>query len=163
MTDLVTREQKINESVQRYAEAQLVARGYPADKLQFIDDYPWGMAEPVAPGHAMIATGFDLDDEGRQAEMGSDLIERQYTIQLWTFAATNVTARNVAHALKFALEHDGTIPLLDISAEGAPEIDRLVVEGVTAERQPFPDPEPWQENVWTTTVSVRDVYFASLV
>jgi hypothetical protein len=162
VTNLITREQKLAESVQRYGRARLAERGYPMEKLRFVDEYPWGVTQ-LEPGVALIASGFDLDDEGRLAELGSDLIERQYTIQFWTFAATEVLARNVAQALKFALERDGLIPLLDIAVDGSPEIDRVVVDGVTAERQVIPNPEPWQENVWTTTLTVTDTYSTRLI
>jgi len=110
-----------------------------------------------------VATGFDFDDEGEQAEMGSDLKRRLYTIQFFVFGQTLTLSRNIANALKFVLEREGTIPLLQVDQAGRPEIDKLILEGVSAERQVVPDPQPWQRFVYTTTLRVEDCYFAALI
>ena len=111
----------------------------------------------------LICTGFDFDDEGEQAEMGSSLKTRLYTIEFWVFGQTATYARNLANAVKFGLDAEGTIPLLDIAQVPPVEIDKLIVEGTSVDRQTIVDPEPWQRFVWTTKLVVEDTYFANLV
>lgn len=159
---MVTREDLLEQSVMDFARARLQARGYGPPKVEWEESYPHGLKNL---DHQIVAAGFNFDDEGAQAEMGSDLMTRLYTIEFFVFGTTATFARNIANALKFALQGDlnGTIPLLDYKVSGNPEIDRLIVEGASAHRQVITEPEPWQENVWTTTLHVRDEYFASLL
>jgi hypothetical protein len=158
---MITREDCIQQSVFNYARDALVARGYPDDKVRLLEAWEGQLSGDLDRNY--VAFGFDFDDEGRQAELGSDLKVRLYTIQALVFGQSHTLARNIANALKFALEVDGTIPLLDISQPGLPEIDRLTVDGVSAERQAMADPEPWQRFLYTTTVRLEDFYPAALV
>jgi hypothetical protein len=73
-----------------------------------------------------------------------------------------VWAENLAHAVKFAVDRDESIPLLDISDPAMPEIDTLEVLSASAEHQPVPRPRPWERYVWVTTIKVADDYFAAL-
>lgn len=149
----------MTESVRAFARTQIYAvRGYDEDRVSFVDDWP---AEGVELTRNLVAAGFNFDDDGALAELGSSLTRRIYTIEFWVFGLTDTYARNLANVLKFALDVDGTIPLKD---ESGAEIDRLLVDGVTAHRQQAGgDPEPWQQFVWTTQVKIEDTYFASLV
>jgi hypothetical protein len=158
---VITREDLIAQSVSDYGRQALRDRGYDEERVEWReawDGLPTGELDVN-----YVAAGFDFDDEGEQAELGSDLKRRLYTIQFFTFGQTHTLARNIANALKFVLERDGTIPLLQVDQPGRPEIDRLVVDGVSAERQVLPDPEPWQRYVYTTTLRVEDCYRAALV
>lgn len=159
---MISREDMVTQSVQTYARHQIFdVRGYSPTKVEFRESFNFQMTDAFERN--LIAFGFNFDDDGEQAEMGSSLKRRLYTIEFFIFGLTNTYARNLANVLKFALEGEGVIPLLDISQTPPVEIDALVVEGVSAERQIVHDPEPWQEFVWTTHLRVEDTYFASLV
>lgn len=156
---MISREDLVTQSVQTFARTQIFdVRDYAHDKVEFIEAFPYNLTKM---DKNLIATGFNFDDDGTQAEMGSDLKRRVYTVEFWVFGLTNTYARNLANVLKFALDVDGTIPLLDVAQTPPVEIDRLLVDGVTAHRQIIPSPEPWQEFVWTTQVKVEDFYYAS--
>lgn len=165
---MVTREDLVEQSVMERAKtALLTERGYPAAKLDFRDEFPQELLDNTAEGREaltkqIIAVGFNFDDQGTQAEMGSDLLQRIYTIEFFVIGTTNTWARNLAQALKFGLQQNGTIPLLNVENNNV-EIDRLEVVGATADRQMVNQPEPWQRFIWLTQVKVLDVYHASLV
>lgn len=158
---MITREQLVSESVQRYAEAALTTHGYIPGDVTMLESFPYSYSGELTTN--LVATGFDFDNEGEQAELGSDLKVRLYTVQFFVFGKTQTWAKNIANAIKFALDVEPTIPLLNIGVAGQPEIDRLVLVGVSAERQLFTDPEPFQQHVWSTTARVEDTYFARLV
>lgn len=158
---MISREDMVEQSVQDYVRnAIFVERAYPATQVEMIDGYPYGATTLTKN---LIAAGFNFDDEGEQAEMGSDLKRRLYTIQFIVFGKTNTYARNLANVIKFAIDREGFMPLKDISQPGAPEVDVLTVVGVSAERQIVADPEPFEQYIWTTTAQFEDVYYASLV
>jgi hypothetical protein len=91
----------------------------------------------------------------------------EHVVEFFVFGTTATWAQNVARTLQGILMGDnGTIPLLDYETAGKPEIDRLVIgddPGPRAQREIVPDPEPWQEWVWTVRVRVQDTYDAALV
>lgn len=156
---MVTREQLIEQSCQEFVKTALfTTHGYPASKIEILDAFPKDRFEgPLEKNY--LAAGYGFDDQGQNVEMGSDLTRRVYTIEWYVFATTSTWGRNLAHAVKFALETDQTIPLLNITEPGWPEIDRLMVLGVNAEEVPMPDPNPAEENVWRVVVRVEDEYF----
>jgi hypothetical protein len=157
---VITREDLVSQAVQDFARAGLQRHGYVEPAVRFLDSFPYTIAKLDAQ---LIASGFDFDDEGTQAELGSDLKRRLYTVQFFVFGTTGTWAKNLANVLKFVLDEDGTIPLHDYEDPAKPEVDRLVVIGVSAERQIVVDPEPWQEHIWSTTCRVEDTYNARLV
>lgn len=158
---MISREDLVEQSVTDYARAAIFDdRGYPADQVEMVEDFPHNMTELTKN---IIALGFNFDDQGTQAELGSDLKNRTYVIEFFVFGLTGTYAKNLANVLKFALDRDGIIPLKDIEQPDAPVIDSLVVEGASTQRQVIADPEPWQEFVWTTTVRVTDTYHALMV
>jgi hypothetical protein len=157
---MITREQMVTESVQRYAAAALTAHGYLPTEVTMLESFPYSYLGELTTN--LVATGFDFDNEGTQAELGSDLKVRLYTVSFFVFGKTQTWAKNIANAIKFALDAESTIPLLDITAAGQPEIDRLVLIGVSAERQIITDPDPFQQHVWSTTARVEDTYYARL-
>jgi hypothetical protein len=158
---VISREDLIDKSVREFARQYLVTRGYGPDKLRWIESFPHSLES--LDGVSLAAVGFNFDDEGREAEMGSSLTERNYTIEFFVFGVDMEIARNVANWMKFALESDeqGTLPLMDYGQDPPVEIDRLRVDGVSTHHQAFLDPEPWQEFTWLTTVRVEDIYYAS--
>lgn len=159
---MITREDLITQSVHDYVRHQVFdVRGYPDSQVELRESFIYNLDEETFERN-IICAGFDFDDEGRQAEMGSDLKTRVYTIELWVFGLTDTYARNLANAIKFAVDVEGTIPLMDIGQDPPVEIDKLIVEGVNVDRQIITDPEPWQRFVWTARVQVEDTYHASL-
>lgn len=160
---MITREDLITQSVYDYVRRQIFdVRNYPPSQVELRESFVYELDEETFDRN-IICAGFDFDDEGRQAEMGSDLKTRTYTIEFWIFGLTDTYARNLANAIKFAIDVEGTIPLMDIAQDPSVEIDKLIVEGVNVDRQIIVDPEPWQRFVWTTRVQVEDTYHASLV
>jgi hypothetical protein len=160
---MITREDLVEQSVTDYIRAAIFdARGYGSDQVEILDAFRGELHEHELTKN-YVAIGFNFDDEGEQAEMGSDLMRRHYTIQFLIFGKTNTWARNLANVVKFAAQHDGTIPLKDIEQPTAPVIDQLEVLGASAQRQIVPQPEPWQEFIWTTHIQVQDCYHAALV
>lgn len=164
----ITREDYVEQSVQTYARRQLFdVKGYPEEQIEFLDSFDDNMFDGQdALNKNFVASGFDFDDDGRQAELGSDLIRRQYTFEFFVIGLSSVWGKNIAQAIKFAVEHDGLIPLLDIadaaSAPDWPTIDQLVLVGVSANRVIVQDPAPWQRHIWVTRVRVEDEYHARL-
>lgn len=166
----VTREDYVEQSVQTYVRRQLFdVRGYPQDQINLLDteafdDNMFGAQEEIDKNH--VAQGYDFDDDGKQAELGSSLIRRLYTFEFFVMGISSVWARNIAQGIKFGLEQDGVIPLLDImdtaSAPNWPQIDSLILIGVSANRVIVSDPAPWQRHIWITRVRVEDEYDARL-
>lgn len=161
MNERMTREDLVEQSVQTYVRQQLFeVRGYPAGSLQIVDDFDYTMRGDL--DKTTIALGVAFDDPGRAAEVGSDLRLRTYTVQAHVFGKTLTWAKNVAQAIKFAIDYDGIIPLLDVSQPTKPQIDVLLVEGVSSERQHADQPEPWQRFIWATIATVEDAYNSTL-
>lgn len=162
---MISREDLIEQSVQDFLKAALTARGYSlGGDVELVETFPYHLTGELEKNY--VAVGFNFDDEGTAAELGSDLKVRQYTIQFWIFGQTKAWAKNLANVVKFAAQaDDDRIPLKDYEADpdDPPVIDYLCVNASSTERQIAPDPEPWQEFVWTTTVVVQDEYHASLV
>lgn len=161
---MISREQMIRQSVQTYGRRQIFdVRGYPEDRVEWLDAFPKKRieSEPTLDKN-YVSAGFNFDAPARPLEMGSGLKEKIYTIEFFVFALDTVWGENLSSVLKFALDHDGTIPLLDLEQVPPVEVDRLMVDSVTNEHQPVRDPRPWEVAVWTVTTKVRDEYDASL-
>lgn len=158
----LTREDFVTESVQAYLRNQLFnVHGYPEDQITIVESFdPKDFGSKPSPLDTnYVATGFNFDDDGRQAELGSNMKERLYTIEFFVVGKDETWGKALAQAIKFSLEGDfDLIPLLDITQETRPQIDTLVVIGVNAEKQPIPKPAPWQEHIWLTTLRVQDAY-----
>lgn len=156
----VTREQKVEQSVQDMAEEVLREKGWSEDKLEILDSFPYSKFEGSL-SKSYVAFGFNFDDEGKAAEMGSDLKTRVYTLEFFVFGRSLLEAKSIANQIKFILDTDQIVPLKDIGEIEAPVIDSLVVVGCKAEHMVVPDPAPYQESVWLTTCRVEDTYYAS--
>lgn len=160
----LTREDYVQQSVQDYLRSTLFGTlGFPEDQIDIIDAWDGQPLDSPLPKN-VVASGFDFDDGGRAAEMGSDLTFRVYAIEFIVFGKTPTWGRNLANGVRSALEQDGVVPLVDISAAGRPEIDRLVVDSVAAARQNVPrDADEWLRYVWAVTLRLEDTYFARVV
>lgn len=160
---MIPREELVEQSVTDYLRNQLFnVRDYTADKVEILQAFEQTRFDQMdRMEKSYIAIGFSFDDGGRQAELGSDLKRRVYTIEFATFGANATWGRNLANIIVSALEFDGTIPLKDVGGTGD-VIDTLLVDNVRAQRVPVSKPRPWQEHLWATRVVVTDEYFASL-
>lgn len=161
---MITREDMIEQSVQDYIRAKLFSpeRGYTADTVELLDAFPYDRFSGELD-KSYVAVGFNFDDQGVQAELGSDLKTRRYTLEFFIFGRTAVWGRNLANVVKFAADNDAVIPLLDYNDPAKPQFDTLTVEGTRAEKQVIGDPAPHERHVWVTSVVVEDIYRAALV
>lgn len=161
----VTRETLIMQSVQDYIKDVLFnQRSYDTAKTQFLDSFPynrWRDGEQLDKNY--VAVGFNFDDGGQAGELGSSLIRRNHTIEFFVFGINALWGSNLAHAVKEAAEIDDRIPLKAVDQVGQPVIDQLLVIRSSAERQIIPDPEPFQQFIWTTHLIVQDEYMGTLV
>lgn len=162
MNERVTREQLVEASVMKYARDQLYnRRGYPEDDVLLVDEFDYTRRGSLDA--TTVAMGFNFDNPAEPLELGSDLVERLYTIEFAVMGLSYVWGKNVSQALKFSLDSETTMPLLDVAEPGQPEIDRLIVDGVSSDRAQVADPEPWQRYIWIVTLRVQDQYHAALV
>lgn len=106
-----------------------------------------------------VAFGFNMDDGGKEMELGSSLTEYVHTIEVWTFATEPHLGRRVAHAIKHIVRRNSDIiSILDFNQEGNPVIDYLIVNSAQAKHQANNSARPWDQFVWTTSIRVTDVY-----
>lgn len=176
---MITREDKVVQSVEDLIFDGLIARGYPVErdlgvqaiqagavyqantKVVYMDAFPWGRFTGQLDMN-YISSGFNFDDGGQQAELGSTLKRRLYTIEFFCFGTTPKWAENLANALTSIIDAvDPTIPLKDVGGTGA-VIDALIVEpgGAQARRVTVANPRPWEENLWLAQFKVTDEYYA---
>lgn len=107
-----------------------------------------------------LAFGFNVDDGGREMEMGSNLTEYTHALTAWTFALDPSFGRRLANTLKHIMRRNGNVlPLYDFNQGGDPQIDSLVVDKVQVKHEVNNSPRPWDQYVWTTIISVQDVYY----
>lgn len=158
---MIARETLVEQSVTDYVKEALNERGYPPEDWTLVESFNYVPKDGLDKNY--LAAGFNFDDGGEQAELGSDLKVRRYTIEFFVFGVTNTYGRNLASAIALALDRDGLIPLNDYGQTPPAEIDRMQVDKPHARREIIPAPEPWQEFVWSVTVVVEDTYFAALV
>jgi hypothetical protein len=156
---MISREQIVEQSVEFKVRAILDAGGYT--EVELVDGFTFGKGAKLDKTY--VAAGFNFDTPPSSAEMGSDLVERVYTIEFFVFGETLMWARNVASVLKFGLQSDpnGVLPLYDLESRDV--VDYLTDVTASSSRQPIPDPEPWQEYVFTVNLKATDTYFASQV
>lgn len=155
---MLTREQYVTESVNTFLRALLTSHGYGDDQVHYLEEFPHTRFKENPLDKTYVTAGFNFDDTGKPAELGSNLKLRLYTMEFFVFGMTPTWGKNVAAAVKFSLESLGVIPLLDISQLARPQIDALVVVGASNQHEAIAQPLPWQENVWTVRLQVEDIY-----
>jgi hypothetical protein len=159
----VTREDMVEQSVTDFLREQIfTVRGYPAARVELVDAFTENKFDTGPVTKNYLAIGFNFDDGGEAAELGSDLLRRTYTIEVWVIGMSAAEGRNLANAVRDSMEAE-TVPLKDVSDPAAPVIDYLIVDPVRSQRQPVPEPKPWQEFLWIVAIPVIDEYYARLV
>lgn len=162
MSSHITREDLVEQSVTDWLRHQMfTVRGYPSARVELVGAFDESKFDgPLDKNY--LAIGFNFDDGGVLAELGSDLLRRTYTIEVWVIGLSATEGRNLANAVRDSMEQEGTVPLKDITQPSTPIIDYLIVDPVRVQRQPVPEPTPWQEFLWIVTVPVEDEYHARL-
>lgn len=158
---MVTREDQVEQSVQDFVKDKLFnVGGYSTDDVVILDAFPYNKFDGPLD-RTYVAMGFNFDDGGHPAEMGSTLKRRQYTLTFWVFAHEPDWGKNIANVTKSAAESDMVIPLKDYGINEPPQvIDSLMVDSASTQRQFVREPQPWEENIWTTFVKVTDEYYS---
>src|SRR5439155_20947328 len=97
---MIDRESVIERSVDMYLRNQLFnVRGYPTEKVEILDAYPTNQVMTGPLDKNYIAIGWNTDDGGRQAELGSSLKRRVYTFVFYVFGTNRVWAKIVASVI----------------------------------------------------------------
>lgn len=159
---MIDRETVIERSVEAFLRDQLFnVRGYPQGKVELLPAYPDNerMNQPLDQNY--IAIGWSTDDGGRQAELGSSLKRRLYTYDFYVFGVSRVWGKNLASVIRFSLEAEQTINLLDPSDDET-VIGEVDVEYVSTQQAVTRTPRPWEENCWITRLRVEDWYSSAM-
>lgn len=107
-----------------------------------------------------LAFGFNVDDGGQPAELGSTLTKYVHSLVCWVFALDPRFGRRLAYTVKnIARRNDDQIPLLDFNQDTEPQIDALNVLHTQVRHEVNTSVRPWDQYVWTVTISVRDVAY----
>lgn len=162
----LTREDKIIQSVEDMLREHLFTDlELPTTEVTLKDAFDYHHFDENALDKNYVCLGFNFDDGGKRAELGSDLLIKIHNIEVWVFALTPALGQNIAAQVQQAWAMSNfLVPLKDYAQAGDPVIDYLIVEdnpGPRSARQPHPEPKPWQENAWLISARVTDEYFAS--
>lgn len=168
---MISREDLITQSVQTFVREGLTAIGYSDSKVEMLDAFDANLFEQrygqAGLGKTYVAVGFQFDDGGREAELGSTLTAYLHTIDFLVFGHTATWGRNVAHVIKALLNTErGALPLRDysVATDPRPIIDYLPVAEVSTERERAFDARPWGLHAWTTRLRIEDeTYVTDLV
>lgn len=113
-----------------------------------------------------LAFGFNVDDGGMPAELGTSLTHYVHTLVVWVFALEPRFGRKVAYAIQHVCRVNpdtlpDTIPLLDFNADAdaPPVLDSLMTLHVQVKHEGNSSPRPWDRYVWTASIGVRDTYY----
>lgn len=159
---MLTREDVIENSVQHFAREWLFgAGGYSPERVELVESYPYKVEDEQELERNLVAAGFNFDEPGVPAEMGSSLTRRTYTVQFIVVGTTRAYGQNISSALKFAFEKlEAGVPLLDFTQPATPIVDFVDVISTSSNREVIPEPAPYEEYVFTTTVKLEDTYYA---
>lgn len=164
MPDII-REELVELSVMRAITAGLPSYGYHPNggskNITVREAFPTPDERGGELDITTLAFGFNSDDGGEPAEMGSNLTRYQHTLVCWVFGLEPAFARRLAHTIKHVVRHNNDIiDLLDFNTtpDTPPVIDSLVVMRSQARHEVNNSVRPWDRYVWTCSVTVRDTY-----
>lgn len=163
----LTREDMIIQSVEDMLRGHLFSDlQLPETEVTLKDAFDYGHFDEQPLDKNYVCLGFNWDDGGRLAEMGSNLMIKNHMIEVWVFAQSPALGQNIAAQVQQAWAMSNfRVPLKDYAQVDDPVVDYLIVKdapGPKMARQPHPDPRPWQENAWSITAMVTDEYYADL-
>jgi hypothetical protein len=163
--DLI-REELVEASVMRCITSGLPDYGYvlgndpTTDNVYVREAFPTPDERSGELNITTLAFGFNIDDGGEPAELGSTLTKYVHTMVCWVFATEPRFGRRLAHTIKnIARRNNDVIPLFDFNQNPAVQIDALNVMRAQTQHQVNQSPRPWDQYVWTTSVAVRDIYY----
>jgi hypothetical protein len=163
--DLI-REELVELSVLRAIRSALPDYGYTLGTDPAVADVNVREAFPAPEernGELVITTvafGFNIDDGGDAAEMGSNLTKYVHTLICWTFALEPRFGRRLAHTIKnIARRNLDVLPLYDFNQNTEPQIDAMNVMKTQVRHEVNNSPRPWDQYVWTTAISVQDICY----
>lgn len=154
----VTREVSVEQSVQGFIEDALTSRGFPMAQIEMKDAFEQRDFGDEPIDREYVALGFNFDGGGVPVEIGSNRRLYRHTIEVFVIATTAARGANLAYTIRDALEEAARVPLRDVAQSGSPVVDVLLIDPVSVERQPIPDPDPWQEFVWLLRIPTLDEY-----
>lgn len=169
------REELVEASVLRAVTTGLASLGFVQQPLGFSGPTPNVVvreAFPTADERAQeltattIAFGFNIDDGGVAAEMGTSRTKYVHTLVAWVFALEPRFGRKVAYGIRTIVKASSglygiadTIPLLDFNASptAPPQIDVLPIIRAPVEHQGNSSVRPYDRFVWTVGIEVQDI------
>lgn len=159
---MIQREDMVEQSVQAYLKERLFGeQGYPEGQIEFLEAFDATVFEDGVPSINYIATGFNFDDGGVEGEAGSTLTTKLITIEFFVVAKDATWGKNLKNAIVTAFEEEKRMPFRAFGTmEDPPVTDWLPVINCTGQREPIPDPAPWQRFVWTVLLRLEDEYYA---
>jgi hypothetical protein len=134
----------------------------PAPNVIVRESFPTPDERETPLSATTLAFGFNVDDGGEQAELGSTLTKYVHTLTAWIFALEPRFGRKVAYAIQHVCRVNlDLIPLLDFNADPAspPQIDALNTLLVQVEHMGNNSVRPWDKYVWCAHINVRDCYY----
>lgn len=173
------REELVEASVMRVIASGLADYGLIKQVDGFVGDKPNVVLREAFPtpderGEELLANtlafGFNSDDGGVAAELGTTLTKYVHTQVAWVFGLDMAFSRKVAQVVKHIVRRGqgewgtpDTIPLLDFNAdpENPPQIDLLMVLSAHTEHQGNTSVRPWDRYLYTCTVEVQDIYYVT--
>lgn len=110
-----------------------------------------------------VAFGFNIDDGGEPAELGTSLTRYVHTLLCWVFATEPRFGRRLAHTLKHVARRNlDILPLYDFNDPAEPIIDAMGVQRVQTRHEANQSPRPWDRYVWTTAIAVMDISYPAM-
>ncbi len=162
---MILREENVEYSMLQFLREELPTYGFilsPAEKANILlrEAFPTPEERTEPLTITTVAFGFNIDDGGREMELGSALTQYTHTLEVWVFGTDPRLARRVAHSIKHIVRKtDDSVPLLDYNQEGNPEIDSLTVTKAQVQHQANSSPRPWDAFVYTTSIAVIDEFY----
>lgn len=157
----IERRDKTEQSVQDFLRAALVVKGYASADVVLVDSFPYDQFKGALSVN-YIAGGFNFDDGGKIAELGSDFTRRIYTMEFFVFGTSNTWGRNLGNTIEAIFEPATLVPVKDIGSTGQPTGETMLVEESMSQKVVVRDPRPWEYFVYTARVRLLDEYYASL-
>jgi hypothetical protein len=170
MADII-REELVELSVMRCITTGLPSFGYTLTQDPTVPDGVYVRpAFPTATERAeeltitTLAFGFNIDDGGEPAEMGSTLTKYVHTLTCWVFAMEPNFGYRLGHTIKHIVRQSGNagdaIPIYDFNVQpDSPQIDTDIVMKVQTRHEVNNSPRPWDRFVWTTSIAVQDIAY----
>jgi hypothetical protein len=162
----ILREELVELSVMRAITAGLPDFGYTLSgsdqDVKVREAFPTATERGEELTMTTLAFGFNSDDGGEQAELGSNLTRQESTLVCWVFALEPAFGRRLGFSVKhIARRYGDSIPLYDFNEtpDDPPKIDTLQVLRVQTRHEVNNSVRPWDRYVWTTAIVVRDIYY----